>query len=197
MKQSRFQQEDYRKKQFDCSEHNTESSLNYTILPFLIKETRKEFTSFLDIGSQEGQFAKKLNDTFNIKRTTCMDVNETTVSNGEKNHPHFNWVLGDATNWNTDETFDLISILNVFHIFYSINVIKKLHSMLDKDGLVLISTGDVNFSKENISDKDIVGSFEREGFTLKSINKVYEKSGEVSSVHLSANRWYTSFIFKK
>jgi len=197
MNDSIFLEENHRKRQFDCSEHNIDSSLSYTILPFLLKETRKVFTSFLDIGSQEGQFAKKLNDTFNIKRTTCMDINETTVSNGEKKYPHFNWVLGDVTNWNTDETFDLISILNAFYALYSINVIKKLHSMLDKDGLVLISTGDLNFSKRNISDKDIVDSFEREGFTLKSINKIYEKSDAESSVHLCVNSWYTSFIFKK
>ena len=198
MKRSKLHpNEPLRVKHLKCSDANTNISLNYKILFFLLYELGKSFDTYLDIGSQEGQFPHTLNENIEIANTTCMDINKNTVVTGKKRFPQYKWICTDVTHWEGNERYELISILNGLFYFYSNKLIKKLYKMLLPGGNIVISYGDKNFSKRKITSTDIINSFKASGFKLKNITKVYETNNAKSKVHMTNNAWYTSIIFTK
>ena len=183
-----------------CSDNNTNNRLNYCCINFILNFTGiKNINNFMDIGSQEGQFADILSKKIKINNIYCIDNNQKTVSDGKIIYPQYNWKCID---FNKKEQmfnikFDLITIINTFYYLYTDQAIKNIKLLLNSGKYLLLSYGDDNFSKINITDDQIINRLENNNLKLMSIIKTFEKVNNNTDYHITANRWYTCILLKK
>jgi len=161
-----------------------------------------EIKSVIDLGSQQGQFAKLIQSQKDIQDITCLDVSPITVKKGSKRNPGFKWVNKDFMDFEPTRTYDLVLCLN--WLFY-LNLderhaaFSKISKMLNKEGNFLLSFGDSNFAPKNINFMDIGKEVEKY-FKIMNICRVNEKAPLFKidhNKHTYLNRWYTSFLLRK
>tara|TARA_B100000963_G_scaffold356726_1_gene377440 strand:+ start:4152 stop:4757 length:606 start_codon:yes stop_codon:yes gene_type:complete len=189
--------EDVRIQYLSCSDINTKNRLNYNLIVFNINNYIENITSYLDIGSQEGQFAEYLNTHINIKETNCLDINDVSINNGRKRYPQFNWFCCNIKDFITNKKYQVITINNSFFYFFNKNTIQKIFNMLEEIGYLFISYGDSNWKPLNITDNKIIKTMEEIGFNYVNSIKSFEKVDTKVNYHITANRWYTCLVFKK
>lgn len=189
--------EKYRIKQRNCSDYNTLKSFCFKMTLFNIKNYTEEIDNYLDIGSQEGQFASLLDKNVKINNVYCNDINKITIDEGKKKYPKFNWIHSNIEEANISVKFNLITSLNIMHQLFTIENIKKIYNLLHKDGYFVILYGDINFEEKNITYDDILVLFKKVGFKIINTVKTYENQLIETQHHLMANRWYTCLILQK
>ncbi|HPS87611.1 MAG TPA: class I SAM-dependent methyltransferase [Spirochaetota bacterium] len=125
--------------------HNNHNESNYG-LPQIEKAVRytKNHGSALDVGCGSGGriIRKLLSEGFYI---TAIDVSSEMIKIAQSNHSDVNFIICDISDWDTDETFDLIIAWDsIFHLPMKKQrvVISRLCAMLKKDGIIIYTFGD-------------------------------------------------------
>ena len=197
---NRYRDDDsYRITQRETTDKNITSRLNYKIPLFIIQHYNGGGT-YLDIGSQEGQFAGILSKEASIESTTCIDINQKTINQGKKRYPAYRWICADIVSWlaQSDQVYDLVTIVNSLYYFFTEDFLNNLFNHTKKEGMVITSYHDGNFlQRYGYTDDNVIEMFENAGFETLSIIRSYEPIKECSKVHLTANRWYTTIAFRK
>ena len=161
-----------------------------------------DIKSIIDLGSQQGQFAQLIQSKKNIRDITCLDVSRITAEKGIKRNPGFKWINENFMDFKPTRTYDLVLCLN--WLFY-LNLDErrraflKINKMLNQEGNFLLSFGDSNFAKENLTFMDITKEAEKY-FKIMNICRVNEMSPLFKidhTKHTYLGQWYTSLLLGK
>lgn len=186
-------------RQKQCTDENLDKSLIYKTNFYQIKNSGFSPRSVLDIGAQEGQFANKLMKEFGVLSATCLELEKDAVSQGKKRFPDIKWYQADIRKFNFDQEYDLVLLLNL-HFYFTkeerISILKNINSHLSKNGRLLVSFGDINFTARGTSPEEAIAEIS-DILSLDSIIKVFDVQAEQKDYHLMANRWYTSVLVRR
>jgi 2-polyprenyl-3-methyl-5-hydroxy-6-metoxy-1,4-benzoquinol methylase len=105
---------------------------------------------FLDIGASMGRVTSCVKELFGdaakvIGVEPCIEYGELGLKfNQEKNLPEYVLKYSAFENFNTDDRFDFVTILNTLEHFHSPKkVLKKLHGMMDDKAIVLVAVPNI------------------------------------------------------
>jgi len=183
----------------EASDNNI-SSLIFRTNYFQIEDL--DIKSIIDLGSQQGQFARLIQSKKNIQDITCLDVSRITVEKGIKRNPDFKWINKNFMDFKPTRTYDLVLCLNwLFYLNLDERAFTflKINKMLNKGGNFLLSFGDSNFAKKNLTFMDITKEVEKY-FKIMNICRVNELAPLFKidpNKHTYLGRWYTSLLLQK
>jgi 2-polyprenyl-3-methyl-5-hydroxy-6-metoxy-1,4-benzoquinol methylase len=157
-------------------QENKLNKLETKLLLELIKNIPKK-GKILDFGSGTGipydsYLAKKGFDV------TGIDISKKHIAMAKKNVPNAKFIKGDFSKRSLKDSFDaIVSFYAIFHVPRSEhkNILKKMHTLLHKDGYMLITLG-FNEMKMNI-DKFIDSKMAWSSYSAEKNKKLVAQSG--------------------
>lgn len=182
-----------------CSDHNQEA-LTYQVCLFQIKMLSGVGTA-LDVGAQEGQFADRLRCELGVS-VSCLERVPGSVRSGKRRFPELTWLLGDVRLVQLSGSYDLITWLNWYFRLNEADrllCLRKLERVLEPGGHLLVSFGDVNWKRYDVSVSYVLREIATV-FDLVSVIKSYEyipKAEPPPGCHEMCRRWYTSVLGRR
>ncbi len=117
----------------------------------------------LDLGCGVGLAASFFNSKgFDV---TCLDISSKMISFAKKRNPGATFIQGDFLTVNFNSSFDGVFAFAFIHLFpkdVALKILKKIHQILDHDGIAHISSTKSESSKEGWeTKKDYGGEYKR------------------------------------
>ena len=133
----------------------------------------------LDIacGAGYGSFQLLQNEKYGKSRVTAVDIDQTAIDYAKKRYsnPAIHFVCADAILYDDPGGYDtIISLETIEHIRDTGLFVKKLHALLKKDGVLIVSapvTPSTDGNPHHLSDFSVSGFkklFKRAGFIIES-----------------------------
>jgi SAM-dependent methyltransferase len=152
-------------------------------------------TRFLDVGCSTGQFVEIYKQAMIQNRlpvqATGIEASEDYSRLGQGRGNRI--INEDFLQWETEENFDIITIMNTLeHMYSPVATLQKIHELLDVGGHVLISVPNIenvlvsrnmdafmsNAHLYNFSPQTLISMLQKTGFEPVAIHILFEEIGE-------------------
>lgn len=110
----------------------------------LIKKYKK-VGKLLDIGSAIGIFIEALNQNETLFEITCCDISKEACDELKEKYPKYKVLNDNFLHIDSSNKFDIISMWDTLeHIVDQNMLLKKIHHLLEEDGIFIFSTPNTN-----------------------------------------------------
>jgi len=109
-----------------------------------------EFESLLDVGCGDGRLIREISAVYPGKRVSGIDFSERAIAIASSMNPHLDYRYGDITDKDIQSDLGMFDVLTLVEVLEHIPLdvvpefVEGLHSILSKDGALLITVPHTN-----------------------------------------------------